>query len=520
MAKRGKVLDLSLREKICQCIIIRTDPELHRKQYGSIENFLKKYPVGGIFVGNEVCPYNEQMDIKNSIIEEYQKYSKIPLLVCMDGENGVSGEGTHSMPSPLCIGASDNEDLAYRYSATIAKETAGSGINWTFAPVVDLSINPLNLLVTQRVLGDDADKVAHLLPSFIKGYQENGLLCTAKHFPGDGVDYRNQHIVKSENSLSRDEWFKQSGKMFKTAIDAGVDAIMAGHISAPAFQGDAVDGMYPPATLSYDLITKLLKETLGFKGVVVSDALDMGGFLRWIYEQDEAEIKCFEAGCDMLLWPQLRVVDNIEERIKSGKIPMSRLDDALSRILSMKSKIKETSMHKTTYEYAEKTVSDLAQKGTYLLKNNIIPINADTCKKVRIVGIATNLQEEKKMLEILKDEFEKHGAKAETMEDWCNYHADFDTVNKDYDLLIYAYLLEPDVPNPIGRPAVTIHNSLVFDREKTIIASFSSPYVFRQYCETAKTYVNSYKNEESLRTFVRGVYGECEFSGNPSVKVL
>ena len=226
-------MSLSVREKICQTIIIRIDPATHKKKYGSIENFLREYPVGGIFVGSEVCPYNKQMEVKNSVIEEYQKYSKIPLLVCMDGENGVTGEGTHRMPSPLCIGAADDEDLAYRYAATIAKETAGSGINWTFAPVVDLSINPLNLLITQRALGDDAERVAHLLPAYIKGYQDNGLLCTAKHFPGDGVDYRNQHIVKSENSLSREEWFRQSGKMFQTAIDAGVDAIMVGHISAP-----------------------------------------------------------------------------------------------------------------------------------------------------------------------------------------------------------------------------------------------------------------------------------------------
>ena len=513
-------MDLSIREKIGQSVIIRVDPERHKKEYGSIENFLKKYPVGGIFVGNEVCPYNKQLDVKNAVIEEYQKYSKIPLLVCMDGENGVVGEGTHAMPSPLCIGASDEEDLAYRYGATIAKETAGSGINWTFAPVVDLSINPLNLLVTQRALGDDADKVAHLLPAFIKGYQENGLLCTAKHFPGDGVDYRNQHIVKSENSLSCDEWWGQSGKMFQTAIDAGVDAIMVGHICAPALQNDAVDGSYPPATLSHDLMTKLLKETMGFQGVVVSDALDMGGFLRWIYEQDEAEVKCFEAGCDMLLWPQLRVIDHIEEKINSGEIPMERLDDAVSRILAMKQKLKPTSQAQDAFRYAEETVAELAKKGTYIIKNRLIPLQNKACKKVRIVGVATNEEEEKRVLGILKDEFQKHGAEVETMDFWCNYHADFSTVDKDYDLLVYAYLLEPDMPNPIGKPAVTIHNSLIFDRDKTIIASFSSPYVFQQYCETATTYVNSYRNEESLRAFVRGIYGECEFSGNPSVKVV
>ena len=516
----GSVLELSVREKICQSVIIKADVEKHKQMFGSIENFLQKYPIGGIFVGAEICQYNEQGSINDAVIAEYQKYSKIPLLVCMDGEHGVTGEKKHMLPSPLCIGATDDESLAYAYSATIAKETVGSGINWTFAPVADLSVNELNLLVTQRALGDDAQKVAHLLPAMINGYQENGLLCTAKHFPGDGVDYRNQHIVKSENSLSKEEWLKQSGEMFKAAIDAGVDSIMVGHISVPAFQNDAVDGIYPPSTLSHDVMTKLLKEEMGFGGVVVSDALDMGGFLRWNYEQDEAEIKCFEAGCDMLLWPQLRVIDNIEEKINNGEIPLSRVEDAFSRVMNMKSKIKDWNSCPDAFEYAEKTVNELAKKGTYMLRNNLIPIDKEKYRKVRIVGISTNANEKNRILSILKDEFEKHGAEVETMECWCNYHADFSTVNKDYDLLVYAYALEADEPNPIGAPAVTIHNSLIFDRDKTIIASFTSPYVFKQYCETAKTYVNSYRNEESVRVFVRGVYGECEFLGKPSVKVI
>ena len=520
MTMGGKKLNLSIREKICQSVIIKADVELHKKLFGSVENFLKKYPIGGIFVGNEICQYNEQGTINDSVIEEYQKYSKIPLLVCMDGEQGVTGEKKHLLPSPLAIGATDDEEMAYRYSATIAKETVGSGINWTFAPVVDLSINEANLLVTQRALGDDANRVSHLLPSFIKGYQENGLFCTAKHFPGDGVDYRNQHIVKSENSLSKEEWYEQSGKMFKVAIESGVDTIMVGHISVPALQNDAIDGSYPPGTLSHDIMTKLLKEEMGFEGVVVSDALDMGGFLRWFYEQDEAEIKCFEAGCDMLLWPQLRVIDNLEEKINNGEIPMERLDDALSRIMKLKEKIRKTECDPKAFQYAEKTVKELAEKGTYTIKNSMIPIDGEKIKKIRIVGISTNANEKNRVLGILKDEFEKHGAKVETMECWCNYHADFSTVNKDYDLLIYAYVLEADEPNPVGSPAVTIHNSLIFDRDKTIIASFSSPYVFKEYCETAKTYVNSYRNETSVRTFVKGVYGEVEFSGKPSVKVI
>lgn len=513
-------MELTLREKICQSVIIKAEPEAHIKQFGSIENFMKQYPIGGLFVGGEVCPYNEDKKARDNVIAQYCKYSKIPLLVCMDGENGVniSIDGATQMPGVMAVGAAHSKTLAYDYAAAIAKETAGIGINWTFAPVCDLIINPLNLAVSQRTLGDDVEKASALLPDLIRGYQENGLLCTAKHFPGDGVDYRNQHIAKSENSLSKKEWLAKSGRMFKTAIDAGVDSIMVGHISCPSLQNDAVDGIYPPATLSYDLMTKVLKEEMGFSGVVVSDALDMGGFLRWIYEQDDAEVECFKAGCDMLLWPQLRVVEHILEKVENGEIPMSRVEDAVSRIMKMKEKIKKTEKCEDAHEFAQRTVDTLSKNGTCLIKNSMIPIDAEKIKKIRLVGISTD--DKRKELNILKDEFEKHGASVEVYTQWCNYHADFSGVNKDYDLLVFAYMLDNQVPNPIGAPAVTTHTSLIFDRDKTIIASFTSPFILKQFCETAKTYVNGYIDEISLRNFVKGVYGEIEFGGSPAVKVI
>lgn len=306
--------------------------------------------------------------------------------------------------------------------------------------------------------------------------------------------------------------------MFKTAIDAGVDSIMVWHISCPSLQNDAIDGMYPPATLSHDLMTKVLKEELGFSGVVVSDALDMGGFLRWIYEQDEAEVECFKAGGNMLLWPQLRVVEHILEKVEKGEIPMSRVEDAVSRILKMKQKIIKSEKCENAHDFAQRTVDMLSKRGTCLIRNSMIPIDGEKIKKVRIVGVSTD--DKRKELNILKDEFEKHGAHVEVYENWCNYHVDFSGVNKDYDLLIFVYMLDNQIPNPTAVPAVTTHTSLIFDRDKTIIASFTSPFILRQFCKTAKTYINGYIDEISLRNFVKGVYGEVKFEGSPTVRVI
>jgi len=511
-------MELTLREKICQAMIVRAEPEKHIEEFGSIENFMKQYPVGGIFVGSEICPYNEELKVRYNIAEEYQKYSKIPLLICMDGECGSTVTDGTRLPQVLALGAANDKQLAYDYGKAIAQESVGYGINWTFAPVGDLMKNQLNLIVNGRCISDKAELAAPLYKELIRGYKENGLLTTAKHFPGDGVDYRNQHIAKSSNTLSKEEWWEESGKMFQTAIDAGVDSVMIGHISAPAIQNDDVDGSYPPASLSYDLVTKVLKGEMGFNGVVVSDALDMGGFLRWIYEQDEAEVKCFEIGVDMLLWPLLRTIDNIEKAVLEGKIPMERVEDAFSRIMKMKEKLPERKEVPGCHEFAKKIAEKLAQKGTCLIRNKLIPIDKNKIKKIRLVGISTD--DCSKQLNILKEEFEKHGAEVELIDKWCNYHVDFATVNKDYDLVVFAYMLSRDIPNPIGAPAVTIHTSMIFDREKTIIASFTSPYILKQYCEVAPTYINSYNDETSLRTFVKGVYGECEFGGTPSVDVM
>ncbi|MDY3929570.1 MAG: glycoside hydrolase family 3 N-terminal domain-containing protein [Clostridia bacterium] len=512
--------ELTLREKICQTVIVKADPEEHIKQFGSIENFMKQYPVGGLFVGGEICPYNKDLNNSYNVAAEYQKYSKVPLIICIDGENGAEGivDDGFMLPPFLCLGAANDKQLAYDYGKAIAQQAVSEGINWTFAPVADLCINHQNLVINGRSMGDDVNRVATLYRELVRGYKENGLLTTAKHFPGDGVDYRNQHIVRTVNSLSKKEWEETSGKMFKVAIEAGVDAIMPGHISCPALQNDAVDGIYPPATLSYDLITKVLKGEMGFEGVVVSDALDMGGFLRWIYEQDEAEVKCFEIGVDMLLWPQLRTIDNIEKKLLNGEIPMERLEDAYSRIMKMKNKISKRPKVPDAVEFAKKTAEALAQKGTCVLRNSGLPIDKNKVKKIRLVGVST--KDIKKELGILKEEMEKRGAEVEVLESWCNYHADFSSVNKDYDLLIFAYMLEKDIPDPVGEPAVTIHTSLVFDRDKTIIASFTSPYILNTYCETAKNYINSYSDETSLRTFVKGIYGETELTGTPSVKII
>lgn len=182
----------------------------------------------------------------------------------------------------------------------------------------DLNINKRNPLVNVRGLTDDVNLAIKLLPQVIKGMQDNGLAACAKHFPGDGLDYRDQHIVTTNNTLSFDEWKKKSGKVFEEVIKSGVYSVMSGHITLPSYQKEIFDnGMKLPATLSHELIENLLKKEMGFDGVVVTDALGMGGFNGWYKTMDISQIESFKAGCDMMLWPSENYVKNMTEATKT-----------------------------------------------------------------------------------------------------------------------------------------------------------------------------------------------------------
>lgn len=508
-------------------MIVQANPEKHKRQFGSIKNFLSEYPVGGIFVGGEII--REATDDRERIMEiisEYREQSGLPLLVAADGENGIGGavKGFTVLPPEMAVGAADDESLAYEFGRVCALEAASVGINWTFAPVCDLNLNRLNLITGDRSLTDDPQKATRLIKCIIRGFEDNGLLATGKHFPGDGVDYRNQHIVTSCNSLSMEEWYEKSGAVFRAAIEEDISAIMIGHISLPAYQKDAVKGHYPPATLSKNLITDLLKRDLAFQGVAVTDALDMGGFVRWYDDRDISEVNTYACGSDMLLWPHLRTVGAIEDAVREGRIPAERVKDAAARVARLKGRLSEPHIE-IREEYtiqAQKTARELSLRGTCLISNefNVIPLSRDKIHKVRIVGITPDDSRFAKT-ELLAEEFRKRGAVVDIKRDWDNYLKDFHTeVDRDYDLLVYCLLNPHNMPTHLFRKDnVSAHSALSFDRDKTVIVSFGSPYFYKDFFETAETFVNSYYCDVCMEVFVAGLYGECEFTGKSPVKL-
>ncbi|MBO5324343.1 MAG: glycoside hydrolase family 3 protein [Oscillospiraceae bacterium] len=518
---------MSLRDKINQTIVI-----LMKK--GQKVDFA---PGAAFFFGQIITEADEEgLEQLRGYVRELADGSKIPLLITSDFENGCGSMVRALTPLPymMGLGATADPKLAYDYGKATALEARSIGANWTFSPVSDLNRNRRNPLINNRGLTDDAELGAKMLPQIIRGMQNNGLSACAKHFPGDGMDYRDQHITTTYNSCDMDDWRATYGKVFAETIAAGVDSIMAGHIGLPAYPQKLDDkyGMPLPATLSKELITDLLKGEMGFGGIVVTDAIDMGGFAGWYDSQEQAEIESFKAGCDMMLWPSANYADNLEKAILSGEVPMSRLDDAVTRILRVKERrglfAPNRALFRDMSDAEKEFVLEVQKRCAYqsmtMVRDRVCayPLSPEKTPKI---GICVICQHEPALEEAraLKVEFEKRGFEVEYTEG-----EDMDKIRKDFyrrnDHIIYAAFSRPF--RPIGfldysdKQAKLIQNMFMEPNsvEKISVVSFGSPYFGSQYFEKVQTYVNAYSMLEcSVKAFVAAACGETDFPGKSPV---
>ncbi|MBQ8232884.1 MAG: hypothetical protein IJZ34_18655 [Lachnospiraceae bacterium] len=516
-----KITDLSLKEKILQTVVIRVDKD----------KFVSDQVGAAFFFGEIITEADEMgLDQARSTLKQYIDNAGIPILITSDFENGCGSmlKGLTPLPYLMGVGAANREEIAYNYGKATALEARSVGANWSFSPVSDLNINKRNPLVNVRGISDNPDLAIRLLKQVIRGMQENGLAACAKHFPGDGLDYRDQHIVTTNNSLSFTDWKKLSGKVFQELIDDGVYSVMAGHITLPDYQKEIfTNGMKLPATLSQELIEKLLKKEMGFEGVVVTDALGMGGFNGWYDTRQRSEIESFKAGCDMMLWPTADYVKNMTEAIENGYIPMERLDDAVSRILSMKEKLglfagdnHAITLSQQDRDFVKKTQQETAEHSVTLIrdKGNFFPINPEKNKKIAVIPI-THHQPALEEAELLCEELSNRGFEVSYFQNGVK-DEDVDA----HDLVLYALFSRPFRPMGFldfhSKEANKIAKSLQYGTDKTIVVSFGSPYFGNQYFERALTYVNAYSMlAPSVKAFVRAAVGEIPFDSFSPVEL-
>jgi beta-N-acetylhexosaminidase len=272
------------------------------------------------------------------LTNQLQAKSKLPLLIGADFERGAAmrlDEGT-SFPTAMALAAAGSPRDAYTMGKVTALEARAVGIQWIYAPDADVNNNPGNPIINTRSFGEDPARVAEFVKEFVRGVEENGALATAKHFPGHGDTASDSHIDLPVIQANRDRLEHLELVPFRAAIAAGASSIMTGHLSVPALEPDP----NTPATLSSHILTDLLRHELHFEGLVVTDAMDMGG-ITVRYAPGEAAVRAFEAGADALLMPPVpdAAFEGLQGAVKSGRITGERLDVSVRRILQAKARL-------------------------------------------------------------------------------------------------------------------------------------------------------------------------------------
>lgn len=326
---------LPLREKVAQLIMpwvpgtyaALDDPELVRARM-----WVDSLRVGGIIVS-----IGSPLDVA-ARINALQSAARIPLLIASDLESGttIRLNGGTSFPPNMGVGAGGRELDAYTIGRITALEGRAVGIHFAFAPAADVNNNPANPIINTRSFGEDPAAVGRLVAAAVRGIQEHGMLATAKHFPGHGDTETDSHLALPLITAGWERFDSLELVPFRAAIEADVHAVMSAHIAVPGID----PGETRPATVAPNILTGLLRDSLGFRGLVVTDALNMGGVVSK-YGGGEAAVLAFLAGADLLLMPADAAVaiDAMEAAVASGRIPRERLDRSLRRMLEWKKRL-------------------------------------------------------------------------------------------------------------------------------------------------------------------------------------
>ncbi len=340
---------MSLEEKVGQLFMVRvgvTFTNFDSPEYKFLRDNLQRHHVGGITV---TVPVDGPFLLRNQpyetamLINQLQRDSELPLITAADFERGLSMRmyGASVFPHAMAFGASGRLDLAEQFGRITAEEARAVGIHWNFFPVADVNSNPANPIINTRSFGEDPEQVSDFVNAYIKGAHEGGMLATVKHFPGHGDTGTDSHLELASVNGDESRLEKVELLPFKRAIEGGVDSVMVAHVTVPAIEPDPT----LVATTSRRLITDLLKEKLGFKGIVITDGLEMNGLMRLYASSPNpsgaACVAALKAGNDILLIPP--DLDSgyrgLLEAVRTGEIPKKQIDESVLKILKAKASL-------------------------------------------------------------------------------------------------------------------------------------------------------------------------------------
>ena len=474
-----------------------------------------------------------------------QTNSKVPMLLAANLEAGGDGivlEGT-SFGKQMQVAATGDPKQAYRLAKVSCSEGQAVGCNYAFAPVVDIDYNYHSPITNVRTYGSDPEKVKKFGLEYMRGAKECGSAVAIKHFPGDGVDEVDQHILTSVNSLSCEEWDATYGDVYKSLIDEGALSVMVGHIALPSYQKKFNPGLPKkliPASLSPELLQNLLRDQLGFNGMIITDATPMVGFLCAM-DREKSVPYCIEAGCDMILFNKDYDEDIrfMKKGYEEGILSEKRLDEALTRILAMKAALRLHEKRANGTLVPDKKnlpvigsdehvawAKDCADKSVTLVKDTqaLLPISPKKHKRVLyeiMGGCASEKRVEETFVKLMEAEgFEMIPYVKEEFD--FNKPIKFESVTEfrnKYDLVIYL----GNVENASNKTTARLNWHTIFGAGNnipwfvevvpTMLISLQIPYHLLDV-PMIKTYINAYSNHDYvIESVVEKILGKSEFKG-------
>jgi beta-N-acetylhexosaminidase len=459
--------------------------------------------------------------------------SKLPLLIAADYERGLRMGLRNGTPFTTNMGVAATGDVsaAHRQGRIICEEMRAIGVNWLFAPVVDINNNPDNPVINIRSFGADPQRVGEFGAALVKGVREGNCLSTLKHFPGHGDTATDSHIGLSVVPIDRQRLDSVELVPFKMAIEAGADSVMTAHVAMPKFTGDEV-----PSTLNPKVSTDILRKELKFNGIISTDAMEMGA-IKKTYSDERSAVMAVLAGADVVLLPNSTkvAIETIEAAVKKGEISEERINESVRRLLHAKyrlglakNRFVDLSKVNAIIEKPEnvREANTIAEKSVTLLRNerDLLPILKETAPKTMFVVVAADDDPVEGATLIPEIQRRIPNVKIAKL-DPRSTQPDYDKVLADSqnfeNIVLAVFVKRAAEKGTVKLPDMQtafVNKAIGSDKNVAVIA-FGSPYLIRQFPEV-KTYAVTYAIEDVAQfAAAKTLFGEVKFQGKLPVSI-
>lgn len=514
---------LTPKERIAQLFLVRAHTNLGQRYIDSVAQVIKNEQLGGlvVFQGGPV----RHVDMFN----KYQQLSKVPLLITFDGEWGLGmrlPDSTLSYPYQMTLGAVQNDQLIYQMGQEVAKDFHRIGMHFNFAPVVDINNNPKNPVIGFRSFGDNKENVTRKAKAYMDGMMNGGIISSLKHFPGHGDTDVDSHHDLPQLTFSKDRLEALEMFPFKELIKAGAPAIMVAHMNIPSL--DSTPNI--PSSISRPIVTGILREELGFRGLTVTDAMDMNGVKKF-FPNGEADVMAIIAGHDLLEISENsnRAIDLVLQAIQEGRVNQADVDARVKKVLASKlwlgldqyKDVNTTNLYgELNRTSAKQLIDQLAEASVTVLKSTDKIKAFKKSEKTAIVniGLKSPAAFQQILADALSDETQYY-ISDETSKDELKKIIKEVKRNKQIILAIHDTRSRPRPQFPVNEGVQDLVKKLA---KKSIVTFFTNPYAMDGFkgVQKSKTIIVAYQNDEFMqRAAAKAILGQYVTTGKLPVTI-